>query len=643
MKRLLILSTGLAALAGVTANPAHADGDSEPTRRRPRCRKSWSPPPACRRASTRRPTSMWSTRDDLQARGALFADEALATVPGVTVAQTGAFGGVTSVFMRGMSSDQTLVLIDGVPVTDPSQPSGGFDFAALDLYDVKRIEVLTGPQGSLWGSDAMGGVISITTREPDRLSATLEGGSFDTWRGGVSAGVSQDAYAFGASLSGLTSDGIPKAAGTNVDNPFSNWTGALNGRVQLSDKITLDGKLTYDQDRVSTDSFPPPDYALGVSGDLYKTSQMTAYARIEDKDLLGLDQQLSVMGYDILRDGVCGNSAYYCDPDYKYHGERGVVRWTAGLGSADSPYALTFGAERDEDQASLSDGSVRDLGETSAFAVGRINPLPRLSTTLSLRWDDPDSYHSVVTGRAGAVYDLGQGFRLTGTWGQGFKMPTISELACDFCDPVGPDPNLKPEYAQGEDAGLGWSSKDGRIDLGATWYVLDVKDEIEYSPTYPYIYINVDRVRSAGRGEPRDHQAEGRILRPGGLYLYGRAGPDDRPGAAAHPPEPGLGGAGLDGEAGACGLHPSLREPGAGRGGGRLGRLRDPSGLHRGGRVGRLSADPQSRSDADRAQRDQPDLPGGVRLRRAEGVGHGGAQAALLRPPGACQSSGSSA
>jgi vitamin B12 transporter len=302
----------------------------------------------------------------------------------------------------------------------------------------------------------------------------------------------------GASVSGLSSDGIPKAAGTDVNNPFNSWSGALNGRVRLSDAITLDGKLSYDQDRVSIDSFAPPNYALGVSGDFYKTEQLTGYVRIEDKSLLGLDQQLSVLGSDILRDGVCGNAAYYCDPAYKYRGDTAVVRWAAGLGTADSPYALTFGAERKDERATLSDGSARDRGESSAFVVGRVDPLPRLTTTLSLRWDDPDAYRSVVTGRAAASLNLGAGFRLTGTWGQGFKTPTISELACDFCFPSGPDPSLKPEHAHGEDAGLSWRSSDGRIDVGATVYQLDVKDEIEYSPTYPYIYINVERVRSQG-------------------------------------------------------------------------------------------------------------------------------------------------
>src|SRR5579872_1621342 len=116
--------------------------------------------------ATQLPTQLADTPDarviertDIDARQATFAADILATVPGLALTQVGAFGGVTSVRMRGASSDKTLVLIDGVPQNDASQPSGAYDFANLDLADVQRIEILQGPQSALWGSDAIGGVI----------------------------------------------------------------------------------------------------------------------------------------------------------------------------------------------------------------------------------------------------------------------------------------------------------------------------------------------------------------------------------------------------------------------------------------------------------------------------------------------------
>ena len=126
-------------------------------------------------------------RATIDQRGAVFAADILGDVPGLSVYRAG-LGGVTSVRIRGASQDKSLVLVDGVPVNDPSQPAGGFDFAGFDLTDVERIETLSGPQSSLWGSDAIGGVIAFTSRELNGLRAGLEAGSFDTRRGRLQIG-----------------------------------------------------------------------------------------------------------------------------------------------------------------------------------------------------------------------------------------------------------------------------------------------------------------------------------------------------------------------------------------------------------------------------------------------------------------------
>src|SRR5205085_11030845 len=99
------------------------------------------------------------------ARQTPFVEDVLSTVPGVGVARSGAFGGLASIRIRGASPDKTLVLIDGVPVGDPADPNGTFDAGQLQTSDLASIEVLSGPQGSLWGSDAIGGVVAFTTRE----------------------------------------------------------------------------------------------------------------------------------------------------------------------------------------------------------------------------------------------------------------------------------------------------------------------------------------------------------------------------------------------------------------------------------------------------------------------------------------------
>ncbi|HEV2046630.1 MAG TPA: TonB-dependent receptor plug domain-containing protein, partial [Chthoniobacterales bacterium] len=126
--------------------------------------------------------------------------DVLQTVPGLNIVQTGGPGGKTSVFMRGSNSNHTKVLIDGIDANDPSQ-DGVFDFGQVLTSDIARVEVLRGPQSSLYGSDALGGVINIVTKKgegPPRFAGMLEGGSFDTFNqsASVSGSISRFNYSF---------------------------------------------------------------------------------------------------------------------------------------------------------------------------------------------------------------------------------------------------------------------------------------------------------------------------------------------------------------------------------------------------------------------------------------------------------------
>ena len=442
----------------------------------------------------------------IEQRGAIFAADILADVPGLSVTRSGAFGGVAQVRMRGATPGKTLVLVDGAPVNDAAEPNGAYDFSSFELADIERIEVLSGPQSSLWGSDAIGGVISFTTQEIDGLRAEAEAGSFDTVRGRVSAGVANETYAFSAYVSRFDTDGISaadEADGNTEADGFRSTTLGAKGRYVLSDAVKVDGSVRWNKSKADIDGYnfvPPDSYVFGDTNDTQKSEQWSGFGRVTAK-AFGLTHQFSVSASDLDRSSVSGGFGS------TFTGDRQAYRWQANGQAQDIDYA--FGVERNEASAALSSGLSRDLSITSVFGVAQYD-VGALNLTGGLRYDDTDDFGSKTTGRVSAAYDLAGGFILSGAYGTGFKSPTVSQAVCDFCFAPLPYPELKPETADSVEVALGWASADGRFDGRATLYRLNVEDQITYSAGR---YINVAKTRSDG------FELEGRALLGGGFDL----------------------------------------------------------------------------------------------------------------------------
>jgi vitamin B12 transporter len=445
-------------------------------------------------------------RAQIDARQAVWAADILTTVPGLALTRNGAFGGVTSVRIRGASSDKTLVLIDGVPQNDVSNPNGVYDFANLDLSDIERIEILSGPQSSLWGSDAIGGVISLTTRETDGWRASAEGGTLATFDGSAAIGRRTDAWAVGASIFGDRSDGVAKADGIGPANPYWSWSAGAYGRLTPSNAISLDARARYVQSYASVDGYDANTFAFGYTPQYATSRGWSGQARAIAQAPLGFTDTVSVGLYSLDRsDTYIGQPA----SSSRFTAQSQDYRFTTERGGPTDAFGVVFGAERQNTEASLSTGARQGLGTTSGFAVVRLRPVGPLTVTASERYDAPDSYAASATGHLAAVLKLGGGFSLEGAWGQGFKTPTISEIACDFCFPAGPSKGLKPEHAQGWDAGIAWASADGAYSARLTGYELAVKDQIAFSPSFPFVYVNLERTRTTGL----EAEADARLTR----------------------------------------------------------------------------------------------------------------------------------
>lgn len=432
--------------------------------------------------------------ETIEQRGAVFAADILSDVPGLSVTRSGAFGGVAQVRMRGATPGKTLVLVDGVPVNDASEVNGAYDFSGFELGDIDRIEVLSGPQSSLWGSDAIGGVIAFTTREIDGLRAEAEAGSYDTVRGRLAAGVANETWALGAYVSHFDTDGISaadEADGNPEADGFTNTTLGLKGRYAVSDTVKIDGSARWSESEADLDGYPAPTYALADTDDSQESEQWSGFGRLS-LAALGLNHQFSLSASDIRRDS-------FSDYPSTYEANRQAYRWQAEGATGAANYA--FGAEREETEGSVSTGAKQDLGTTSVFATGRYAVTEAFSLTGGLRFDDTDDFGSKTTGRISAAYVLAGGFTLSGAYGTGFKAPSISQAVCDFCYSSVPVPTLKPETADSVEIALGWASADGRFDGRATLYRLNVEDQITYFTdltTFDSYYVNIARTRSDG-------------------------------------------------------------------------------------------------------------------------------------------------
>ncbi|KAK0351220.1 hypothetical protein LTR94_025839, partial [Friedmanniomyces endolithicus] len=411
--------------------------------------------------------------------------------------------------MRGATPGKTLVLLDGTPVNDASEVNGAFDFSGFELGDIDRIEVLSGPQSSLWGSDAIGGVIAFTTKEINGVHAEAEAGSFDTVRGRLAVGQANETWALGGYVSHFDTDGISaadEADGNDEADGFTNTTLGLKGRYALTPSARLDGSARWSKSKADLDGFPAPTYALADTDDSQEAEQWTGFARLT-ADALGLTHQFSLSASDIKRDT-------FSDFPSTYEADRQVYRWQADGSAQNLTYA--FGLEREDSQGSVSTGADEALGTTSAFATGRYEVSQVLSVTAGLRFDDTDDFGSKTTGRISAAYDLPAGFILSGAYGTGFKAPSISQAVCDFCFSSTPFPTLKPETADSVELALGWRSADGRLDGRATLYRLNVDDQISYftdMATFDSYYVNIAETRTDG------FELEGRALLGGGFDL----------------------------------------------------------------------------------------------------------------------------
>ena len=439
--------------------------------------------------------------DDLRARGIGTVFEALRDVPGTVVVQTGAFGGQTSLFLRGGQSNYVKVLVDGVPV---NQPGGSFDFANLRTDNVDRIEVLRGPASVVYGSDAVTGVIQVFTRRgggPGNGEVTLSGGTYGTldWDAQTSGGSRKASYSFGVSR--LTSDGLYA-----FNNDYRNTLGSALFRLAPDERT--DATLTV---RYHDNTFHFPTNGAGVPQDQNQYTFGSGPTigldvgrfftpRLEARLLLATNHAQG--GYDDRPDSPADSNLYHsldrfgrsiADLRANLHLRGSVV--TAGA-------ALEQESERSTNicQSSFGDCTTPPIDtsrwDRAVYAQVVTDIARRLSLVGGVRLDDNQRFGTYGTYRAGVVYRLAAGTRARVTAGSSFREPTFYEnFATGFSTG---NPDLKPEHAHTWEVGLEQSAAGGRARVSGTFFDQRFVDMIDYNPSATPNYANIAAATARG-------------------------------------------------------------------------------------------------------------------------------------------------
>ncbi|MCH5378333.1 MAG: TonB-dependent receptor plug domain-containing protein, partial [Planctomycetes bacterium] len=229
------------------------------------------------------------TGEQLRDQNFAIVAEALRGVPGLDVVRAGPVGGQTSVFLRGANSQHTKVLLDGIPINDPGNAGRSFDFSTLTVDEIDHIEIVRGPQSTLYGTDAIGGVVSIVTRRgqgPLTVQAIAEGGSFGTHREGLRASGGNECINYSLGGSFLQMDGFSAASerlGAIEDDGLR--LGTISGRFGWtpSDNVDVDWIVRWIDSRADLDDAPftlgqPPTddpWRLYLTKQLFSRIQLT--------------------------------------------------------------------------------------------------------------------------------------------------------------------------------------------------------------------------------------------------------------------------------------------------------------------------------------------------------------------------------
>ncbi len=456
------------------------------------------------------------TREKLEQSKKATVIEALQEVVGVSIIQNGPPGAAASVFLRGANSEHTLILIDGVELNDPISPSRSFDLAHLTLDNVERIEILRGPQSTLYGSDALGGVVNIITKKGQgkpKFSLSSVAGSYGTiiTSGGINGSTERMQYSLGTSY--FRSNGFSAASanyeGNGEKDGYRNLT--IWGRLgfRLSDNLDVDLILRTMKTQTDIDNFggaqgDDPNNVQDYNALLIKTQIRNLMLNNRWELKLGL----SLVDYDRQHENLTDEAHLFDSENGFFKSKLFKIDWQNNLFLHETN-TFTFGIDYQKEQGESEYNSITAWGSSSSifplqraritgfYLQDQIRIGNRFFATLGARLDDHSKFGSAVTYRLAPAYFIEETqTKLRATYGTAFKSPSLYQLyaPATIWGPIGNE-DLVPERSTGWDLGIEQQILRGKILLSATYFSSQYENLIKWSAEG---YTNIAKAESKG-------------------------------------------------------------------------------------------------------------------------------------------------
>ncbi|MDE0144256.1 MAG: TonB-dependent receptor [Nitrospira sp.] len=432
------------------------------------------------------------TEEDLQRRQIKTVVEALRLTQGTAVLQNGGPGGTTNVRIRGGSSEQTLVLIDGAIMN--SATLGSFNFAHLTTDNIEKIEIVRGAQSTLWGADAMGGVINITTKRgggPLRAGGFFEYGSFSTLREGGNLSGSKGPVDYSFALSRWDTTGISQIndrRGATERDAYRNWQGSARIGMALPRDGRLDFNFRWWNGSLNIDSSSGPSDVLNAKSN----SRQFTYGGTYQQPLtdwwnhsltLSRSQEASLFDPGTLQRNLTTGMTRtpFGDPNEtrvlanrieSQHNFRvnQYVTLTAGY---------QFREQLGENDAGISE---KIVSSHAGFGQMQLNLFDRLFATAGVRHDAYNAFGDATTYRITGGYLVKEtNTKIRGSYATGFRAPAINELYW----PGFGNPDLQPEENQSFDVGVDQALFADRVTLSGGYFWNRYRDLIQTIQSEP--------------------------------------------------------------------------------------------------------------------------------------------------------------